>query len=98
MRRKKILMILLGITAVASLMIHYLCTISFLIAVGFYYLGNMIEDGAYDARTRETNRIWNAEMKLISVICFFACISILVIKFSGQDPVFVLKNFLAKCQ
>ncbi len=98
MRRKKILVVLLAIVTIGLLSIHYLCAISFLLAVFFYYFGEMIADSAYDARTREGNRIWNVEMKLISVIFIFACISVLIIKVSGQDPVFVIKNFLAKCQ
>ena len=98
MRRKKIIVILLVIATIGLLSIHYLCAVSFLFAVFFYYLGEMIADSAYDARTREANRIWNVEMKLISVIFIFACISVIVIKFTGQDPVFVIKNFLAKCQ
>lgn len=98
MRRKKILVILLAIATIGLLSIHYLSAISFLFAVFFYCMGEMIADSAYDARTREGNRIWNMEMKLISVICIFACISVMVIRFTGQDPVFVIRNFLTKCQ
>ncbi len=97
MKERILLVMVIGVT-IGLVSIHYLSAISFLLAILFSYLGRKIEEGAYDARTRESNRIWNAEMKLLSGVCALVCISVLVIKFSGQDPEFVLKNLLMKCQ
>ena len=97
MKERILLVMVIGVT-ICLVSIHYLSAISFLLAILFSYLGRKIEEGAYDARTRESNRIWNAEMKLLSGVCALVCISVLVIKFSGQDPEFVLKNLLMKCQ